>query len=109
MLPRVLIPRSEAVDGGARARAILGAPGAVGSDVALEEMLLVTTMPRRKPLDLLVSVGLHSAFIVVLLIAPMFLTRQMVLARNEVTMLAPTLPYAPPPPLGGARAAVQKA
>jgi protein TonB len=108
MLPRTLIAQDAATDG-PKPRVLLAAPAGSSGDVALDAVLLDRSMPRRKPLDLFVSVGMHAALIAAVGVAPMFFTRE-ILAGNQITMLAtPTLPYAPSPPVAAARAALQKA
>jgi periplasmic protein TonB len=110
MLRRTLIPQSETAGGAATARQILAVPADGAGEVALEAMLLDTGMPKRKPFDLFVSACVHTAFIGAVMVAPMLFTRQMVLAKNEITMLtAPPVPYAPEPPIGSTRASLSKA
>ncbi len=110
MLPRMFTPQHDGPGNGSAPRAILTVPCVGTGDVALESMLLDAKMPARKPLDLLVSIGIHSLVIGVVLIAPLLVSQRLVLARNEVMALAaPPLPYAPPPAaLGWSRAVVQK-
>jgi protein TonB len=107
MLPRTLIALDRAADG-PKPRVLLAAPAAGSGDIALDAVLLDRNMPRRKPLDLFLSVGMHAALIAAVVVAPMFFTRE-ILARNQITLLAaPTLPYAPPPSMAAAHAAFQK-
>jgi periplasmic protein TonB len=110
MLRRTLIPQSETAEGAAKARRMLVVPADGSGEVALDAMLLDTRMPKRKPFDLFVSGCLHMAFIGVVLVAPILFTRQIALAKSEITMLSapPTVPYAPAPPMG-ARASFSKA
>jgi protein TonB len=109
MLRRAFTPQIERPSDEAAPRAILGAPPDGAKDLGLEGTLLDATIPARKPLDLLISVGVHTLVIGAVLIAPMLVSQRLVLARNEVMELtAPPPPYAPPAALGSSRAIVQK-
>jgi protein TonB len=108
MLPRTLIQQSEP-DRGVKPRVILMAPKAGHGDLALDDLLLEKTIARRKPTEVLVSVLMHGALLGAILVVPMLIPRQMVFARDAITMLTPpTLPFAPPAPAAAPRATMPK-
>lgn len=105
MLARTLIPQSEATNGAAKPRAILAIPENGKGELALDGLLLDKVIGHRKPKDTAISIGLHMAVVAAILLAPMVFAQRLVMAKAETTFLtAPLLPYAPPPPMGSARA-----
>lgn len=105
MLPRTLIPQSEATNGAAKPRVVLVTPEDGKGDIALGSLLLDQVIARRKPKDTVISVAIHGAVLAAFLIAPMIFAQKLVLAKGETMFLAaPPLPYAPPPPTGSPRA-----
>ena len=99
LLSRSLVP----ADAQLRAAKAIGtfglSPGAVRQDV-FEESLLDKAWNghERKPVDWLISLGIHIGIVAVVLILPLFFTQAVDLSRFENTYLAASPPLGPPPP-----------
>lgn len=96
MVPKLLVPTGARIDTPLKAGSTIAA---VSANVLDDALLGESFAGHRHTLgEWLISIGIHAAIVVVVVIAPLFYTQVIDLHQFEITYLAAPLVPAPPPP-----------